>query len=75
MFLMLSVLATAKGPLTVRDILAKLPKKFRTHVRSVQRDLKHLAKWAPLSVDQSEKPYRWGITEKSSCPCCQRKFK
>jgi transcriptional antiterminator len=71
MILLFAILAKRKN-LTVKQIRTKLPITFRTHVRSIQRDLKQLAKWAPLQVDRSEKPYRWSVMRWHGCPCCGR---
>lgn len=69
-FLILSVLVRHRSPLTVQEIRRRLPKQYRTHVRSVQRDLVSLRRLVKLAVDKTEKPYRWSFPAMAPCPCC-----
>jgi predicted DNA-binding transcriptional regulator YafY len=71
LLLIFGLLAKDGTALTVRQIRAKLPSAYRTHVRSIQRDLANLKRWAPLVVDRASKPYLWRIKPDAICPCCR----
>ena len=70
---MLALVIGSRGEgVTVAELRAALPYRLRVHLRSLQRDLHALAKWAPIAVDARAKPYRWRRVRRAACPCCQR---
>lgn len=69
---MISILRTAGRPLTAAEIRERLPPRFRTHLRSIQRDLMQIRHWTPIRVRMKKKPYEWYWSPSARCPTCKR---